>query len=87
MHKPKSRVLLTHCILNNLIVNAKHIPQKNGSHERRVYCSPASPDGPHPPHFATSVPILQHSGNHRGNAHSNTASNLLFVYCPLLKII
>lgn len=49
------------------IVNSKDIPQKNGSHERMVYCSPASPDGPHPPHFATSVPILQHSGNHKAN--------------------
>lgn len=70
-------------ILNNLIVNAKHIPQKNGSHERKVYCSLASPDGPHPPRFATSVPILLHSGNHRENMHSNTVSSLVYLLSAL----
>lgn len=73
---------IAHMILNNVIVNAKHIPQKNGSHERKVYCCPASPDAPHPPHFATSVPIRQHSGNHKGNTNSNTVSSLSsIVWC------
>lgn len=67
MKNAQTKISIAHMILNNLNVNAKHVPQKNGSHERKVYCSPACLGGPHPPHFATSVPILQHSGNHRGN--------------------